>query len=119
MGAGFTKDNKNENIGALFQAINEEKFKLAARNNSRSEPVDCINYFGSTPLIETCRCNQTSCRKSSSVEKDRANFVRFLIDNNCVVSSYDIYGWTALMYAEKNGHENIADILEKRERMIY
>ena len=30
MGAGFTKDNKNENIGALFQAINEKKFKLAA-----------------------------------------------------------------------------------------
>ncbi|VDI46065.1 Hypothetical predicted protein [Mytilus galloprovincialis] len=112
MGAGFTKDNKNENIGALFQAINEEKFKLAEEIISRSEPVDCINYFGSTPLIETCRNNQTLCRKSSSVEKDRAKFVRFLIDNNCAVSSFDIYGWTALMYAEKNGHEDIANILQ-------
>ncbi|VDI01141.1 Hypothetical predicted protein [Mytilus galloprovincialis] len=112
MGAGFTKDNKNENIGALFQAINDEKFKLAAEIISRSEPVNCINYFGSTPLIETCRNNQTSSRKSSSVENERANFVRFLIDNNCAVSSFDIYGWTALMYAEKNGFRNIASILE-------
>ncbi|VDI46059.1 Hypothetical predicted protein [Mytilus galloprovincialis] len=116
MGAGFTKNSKNDKIGALFQAIHEERFKLAADIISRSEGVDCINYFGSTPLIETCRYNRTSCRKSSTVENDRANFVRFLINKNCDVSKFDIYGWTALMYAEKNGHDNIADILEKKER---
>ncbi|VDI27423.1 Hypothetical predicted protein [Mytilus galloprovincialis] len=114
MGTGCSKDNENDRIGTLFRAIRRERFQLAADLISKGTGVDCINYFGSTPLIETCKHHRRT-RKRSIVECDRESFVRFLIDNYCDVSKYDIYGWTALMYAEKNSHYNIADILEKNE----
>ncbi|VDI11422.1 Hypothetical predicted protein [Mytilus galloprovincialis] len=116
MGAGCTKNNENDRIGALFQAIRREKFQLATDLISKGAGVNCINYFGNTPLIETCRSHRTSKRTGSIVENEREQFVRFLLNNDCDVSKYDIYGWTALMYAEKNGHDSIVYILEKKEK---
>ncbi|XP_071153252.1 putative ankyrin repeat domain-containing protein 19 [Mytilus edulis] len=116
MGAGFTKDHENEKIGALFQAIRREKFQLAIDLISKGAGVNCINYFGNTPLIETCRSNRASNKRGNTVESERERFVRFLISNDCDITKYDIYGWTALMYAEKNGYDNIADILEKKDK---
>ncbi|VDI10096.1 Hypothetical predicted protein [Mytilus galloprovincialis] len=115
MGAGFSKDDENDRTGALFQAIRRDRFQLATDLISKGAGVNCINYFGNTPLIETCRSNRKSNRTGSTVESERERFVSFLIRNDCDLTKYDIYGWTALMYAEKNGHDNIIDILEKKE----
>ncbi|VDI75846.1 Hypothetical predicted protein [Mytilus galloprovincialis] len=115
MGSGFSSDNENERIGAIFDAIRHERFSLAADLITKGRGVNCINFVGSTPLIETCKHRRNSITKRSVVECARESFVRFLIDNTCDSSKYDIYGWTALMYAEKNGHSNIANILEKTE----
>ncbi|VDI27424.1 Hypothetical predicted protein [Mytilus galloprovincialis] len=115
MGTGISKEKENDRTGAIFDAIRHEKFLLAADLISKSTGVNCINFFGSTPLIETCKYRRNSIRKRSIVECDRESFVTFLIENTCDSSKYDIYGWTALMYAERNGHSNIANILEKTE----
>ncbi|XP_063420704.1 uncharacterized protein LOC134705920 [Mytilus trossulus] len=115
MGCGISQNKENERIGAIFKAIRHERFPLATDLISKGKGVDYINYFGSTPLIETCKYRRNSIRKRSIVECDRESFVRFLIENTCDSSKYDIYGWTALMYAERNGHSKIANILEKKE----
>ena len=115
MGAGFSKDDENDRTGALFQAIRRDRFQLATDLISKGAGVNCINYFGNTPLIETCLRNRKSNRSGSAVESERERFVSFLISNDCDMSKYDIYGWTALMYAEKNGHDNIIDILKHRD----
>ncbi|XP_052081858.1 uncharacterized protein LOC127719663 [Mytilus californianus] len=117
MGAGFSKDDENDRTGALFQAIRRDRFQLATELISKGAGVNCMNNFGNTPLIQTCRNNRTSNRTGRAVESDRERFVSFLISNDCDMSKYDIYGWTALMYAEKNGHDNIIDILEKKDIM--
>ncbi|XP_071153546.1 uncharacterized protein [Mytilus edulis] len=113
MGFGISQDKENERIGAIFEAIRHEKFPLATYLISNGKGVNCIDYFGSTPLIETCKYRRNLIRKRSIVDCDRESFVRFLIENTCDSSKCDIYGWTALMYAERNGHSNIANILEK------
>ena len=113
MGAGFSKDDENDRTGALFQAIRKDRFKIATDIISKGAGVNCINYFGNTPLIETCL--RASNRSGVTVEYERERFVAFLINNDCDMSKYDIYGWTALMYAEKNGHDNIIDILENKD----
>ncbi|XP_071126697.1 putative ankyrin repeat domain-containing protein 19 [Mytilus edulis] len=118
MGAGFTKDDENDRTGALFQAIRRDRFQLATDLISKGAGVNCINYFGNTPLIETCRSHRASTRTGNAVESDRERFVTFLINNDCDKTKYDIYGWTALMYAEKNGHDTIIDILEKKEQEL-
>ncbi|XP_063425523.1 POTE ankyrin domain family member B-like [Mytilus trossulus] len=118
MGAGFSNDDENDKTGALFQAIRSEKFQKATALISNGAGVNCINYFGKTPLIETCRSHRTSSRSFSTVECERERFVKFLINNDCDTSKYDIYGWTALMYAEKNGHDKIIDVLDEEEKDI-
>ncbi|XP_063424809.1 uncharacterized protein LOC134708300 [Mytilus trossulus] len=115
MGAGFSKDDEEDRTGALFQAIRRDRFQQATDLISKGAGVNCMNNFGNTPLIHTCRNNRTSTRTGRAVESDRERFVSFLISNDCDMSKYDIYGWTALMYAEKNGHDNIIDILEKKD----
>ena len=73
--------------------------------------VNCINYFGASPLIDTCKDN-------SGNETERYEFVRFLIEHGCDTTKTDIYGWTALLYAQKNGYNLIAATLERIERRM-
>jgi ankyrin repeat protein len=37
------------------------------------------------------------------------------LENGADIRISDIYGWTALLYAQENGHESIARILERIE----
>jgi hypothetical protein len=90
MGSVPTKVKENNNICALFRAIKEEKFERAKTLIYAGTAIDCINYDGSTPLIETCR----NSRRYND-DREREKFVMFLIENGCDVSKSDIYGWNA------------------------
>ncbi|CAG2204188.1 unnamed protein product [Mytilus edulis] len=97
MGEGFSKDDEDDRTGALFQTIRRDRFQLATDLISKGAGVNCMNNFGNTQLIQTCRNNRTSTRTGRAVESDRERFVSFLISNDCDMSKYAIYGWTALM----------------------
>lgn len=73
--------------------------------------MNCINYFGGTPLIETCR--STSLHDK---ERERESFVRFLIENGSAVDLSDIFDRTAGFYASQNGHMSIVSLLDRLER---
>jgi ankyrin repeat protein len=111
MGSVPTKVKENNNICALFRAIKEEKFERAKTLIYAGTAIDCINYDGSTPLIETCR----NSRRYND-DREREKFVMFLIENGCDVSKSDIYGWNALLYALEQGYDSIATLLDKMER---
>ena len=69
--------------------------------------MNCINYFGGTPLIET--------RRSTSLhdkERERKSFVRFLTKNGSTVDLSDIFGF----YASENGHMSSVSLLDRLER---
>ena len=42
-------------------------------------------------------------------------FVKLLLANGADIRISDIYEWTALLYAQENGHESIARMLERIE----
>jgi ankyrin repeat protein len=67
---------------------------------SNGANINCTNFFGGTPLIE-------SCRKKEHDEPQRAEFVEFLLKNGANICICDMYGSTALLYAEDNGYESI------------
>jgi len=111
MGSVPTKVKENNNICALFRAIKDEKFERAKTLIYAGTAIDCINYDGSTPLIETCR----NSRRYKD-DREREKFVMFLIENGCDVAKSDIYGWKALLYAIEKGYDSIATLLDKIER---
>jgi hypothetical protein len=111
MGSVPTKVKENNNICALFRAIKEEQFERAKTLIYAGTAIDCINYDGSTPLIETCR----NSRRYND-DREREKFVMFLIENGCDVSKSDIYGWNALLQMGLDTH-NI--ILMQSSTMCY
>ena len=55
------------------------------------------------------------CRSKEHDEQQRTTFVKLLLANGEDIRISDIYGWTALLYAQENGHESIARMLERIE----
>jgi ankyrin repeat protein len=55
------------------------------------------------------------CKSKEHDEPQRTTFVKLLLENGADISISDIYGWTALLYAQENGHESIARMLERIE----
>jgi hypothetical protein len=55
------------------------------------------------------------CKSKEHDEPQRTTFVKLLLENGADISISDIYGWTALLYAQENGHESIARILHRIE----
>lgn len=100
-----------EHIFQLYRAIQQCNFGEARHLILRGTNVNCINYFGGTPLIETCR--STSLHDK---ERERESFVRFLIENGSAVDLSDIFGRTAGFYASQNGHMSIVSLLDRLER---
>lgn len=100
-----------ENTFHLYRAIQQNNFHKAECIMENGGSVNCMNYLGGNPLIETCRCTNFTDKK-----KERERFVRFLIRNGSDVGKSDMFGWTALLYAKENGHQAIAMLLEKLER---
>ena len=100
-----------ENIFQLYRAIQQCNFGKARHLILRGTNVNCINYFGGTSLIETCR--STSLHDK---ERERESFVRFLTKNGSTVDLSDISGRTAGFYASENGHMASVSLLDKLER---
>ena len=92
----------------MFIAIKENNFKKASNVILQGANVNCTNFFGGTPLIEMCRSKEHD-------EQQRATFVKLLLENGADIRISDIYGWTALLYAQENGHKSIARMLERIE----
>ncbi|VDI40705.1 Hypothetical predicted protein [Mytilus galloprovincialis] len=108
--SSIRSDQSYDKIVNVFQAIQQNKFKAAKKIMSSGVEINCINYIGATPLIETCRS-----RHLPATEIGRNEFVQFLIELGCDVKRNDIHGWTAVLYAEENGHETIVEMLETCE----
>ena len=104
MGTAAIKPQSHELCKRLFTAINRSNFQDARNIISKGANVNCTNYFGGTPLIELCRNKEHD-------EPQRAEFVEFLLKNGANINICDMYGWTALLYAENNGYESIVTIL--------
>lgn len=100
-----------ENTFHLYSAIQQNNFHKAEYIIANGTSVNCMNYLGGNPLIETCRCTNFTEKK-----KERERFVQFLIRNGSDVGKSDMFGWTALLYAKENGHQGIAMLLENLER---
>jgi ankyrin repeat protein len=92
----------------LFIAIKENNFNKASDVILKGANVNCTNLIGGTPLIEMCRSKEHD-------EQQRTTFVKLLLANGADIRISDIYGWTALLYAQENGHESIARMLERIE----
>ena len=108
MGAASVKSENPQLSYRLFIAIKENNFKKASNVILKGANVNCTNFIGGTPLIEMCRSKEHD-------EKQRTNFAKFLIENGADIRILDIYGWTALLYAQENGHQSIARMLERIE----
>ena len=115
---GMSRENMNskclrtENTNSLHRAIRQSNFQKARNLILGGTDVNCINYLGGTPLIQTCR----STKQNEKTEKERKYFVMFLLQNGSEVDKSDIFGWTALLYAMENNHRGIAMLLERIER---
>ena len=108
MGAASVKSENPQLSYRLFIAIKENNFKKASNVILKGANVNCTNFIGGTPLIEMCRSKEHD-------EQQRTTFVKLLLENGADISISDIYGWTALLYAQENGHETIARMLERIE----
>ena len=100
-----------EHIVQLYTAIERCNFAEARQLILDGANVNCMNYLGGTPLIETCRSSFLHGK-----ERERESFVRFLISNGSQVDLSDIFGRTAVLYAIENGHHAIANLLERHNR---
>lgn len=100
-----------EHIVQLYTAIERCNFGEARQLILDGANVNCMNYLGGTPLIETCRSSL-----SHGKERERESFVRFLISNGSKVDLSDIFGRTAVLYATENGHHTIVNLLETQNR---
>ncbi|CAG2251633.1 unnamed protein product [Mytilus edulis] len=110
MGSAIIKPFEHNSDHLVFEAIRKNKFSMAKKLIFGGKDVDCINYLGATPLIETCKAPDVP-----NTRKKREEFVQFLIDKGCKTGKHDIYGWTAVLYAEENGHSSIAQMLNRYE----
>lgn len=112
MGSAATKEHNNVCVPSLFHAIRNRKFKNARIliRNSKAVIINCVDFEGHTPLIEACRGN-----RHSKTEREREQFVNFLLQNGCDISKPDVHGWTAVMYAEEKQHYSIAAKLNRSE----
>ena len=108
MGAAAVKSENPQLSYRLFIAIKENNFNKASNVILKGANVNCINFIGGTPLIEMCRSKEHD-------EQQRTTFVKLLLQNGADIRISDIYGWTALLYAQENGHESIARMLERIE----
>ncbi|XP_063420291.1 uncharacterized protein LOC134705503 [Mytilus trossulus] len=113
MGSAATKYNENVQVASVFLAIRTKKFKRATDLFSKGNIINCIDFEGHTPLIEACRGD-----RHSESEKEREQFVNFLLQNGSNISKPDVYGWTAAMYADENNHYSIARKLNSIEGKI-
>ena len=108
MGAAATKSQSHELSYRLFVAINQNDLQEVTNVLLKGANVNCTNFIGATPLIELCKSKEND-------EPQRTTFVKLLLANGADISISDIYGWTALLYAQENGHESIARILHRIE----
>ena len=108
MGSSSTKGADLDSVASLFDAIKKDNYEQAM--TLVSDRLDCRNLYGCTPLIATCRN-----RSKSGKELEREKFVKFLVESGCDIRKCDIYGNTALVYAEKNGYTSIVYILMRKE----
>lgn len=115
MGLNVSKSNGTTYSSSLFHAIRRNNFGRAMTlvSDRIGNQLDCRNFNGCTPLIETCR-NE---KQQENIET-RVTFVKVLLKNGCDLSKCDIYGNTAMVYAEKNEHFEIAEILDRKERKL-
>ena len=103
---------RTEYSNSLHRAIRQSNFQKARNLILRGADVNCMNFIGGTPLIQTCR----SMKLNEKTEEERKYFVMFLLQNGSEVDKSDIYGWTALLYAKENNHRSIAMLLEGNDR---
>ncbi|CAC5406892.1 unnamed protein product [Mytilus coruscus] len=113
MGSAATKYNENVQVALVFLAIRDKRFKRVKDLFSKGNIINCIDFEGHTPLIETCRGD-----RHSESEKEREQFVKFLLQNGSCISKLDVYGCTAAMYADENHHYSIVRKLNKIEGKI-
>ena len=92
----------------MFIAIKENTFNKASNVILKGASVNCTNFIDGTPLIEMCRSKEHD-------EQQRTTFVKLLLQTGEDIRISDIYEWTALLYAQENGHESIARMLERIE----
>lgn len=97
-----------EHILKLYTAIQKCNYMEARQLITKGASVNCINYIGGTPLIETCRTPLLQKR-----ERERESFVRFLISSGAEMDFPDIFGGTAIIYAKQNGLQSIVNMLEQ------
>jgi ankyrin repeat protein len=100
-----------EHILKLYTSIEKNNYMEARQLIAKGANVNCINYIGGTPLIETCRTPLLH-----KGERERESFVRFLITSGAEMDLSDIFGGTAVIYAKQNGLQSIVNILERKER---
>jgi ankyrin repeat protein len=108
MGAAAAKSQNHALSYRLFVAINQNDLQKASNILLKGADVNCTNFIGGTPLMELCKSKEHD-------EAQRTTFVKLLLENGADIMISDIYGWTALLYAQKNGHESIARILHRIE----
>ena len=100
-----------EHILQLYTAIHKNNYMEARQLIATGANVNCINYTGGTPLIETCRTPLLHKK-----ERERESFVLFLISNGAEVDLSDIFGGTAIIYAKHNGLQSIVSMLKGKDR---
>ena len=100
-----------EHTFQLHTAIQQCNYEEARHLILNGTNVNCINYIGATPLIETCRTSRLLGK-----QRERESFVRFLIRNGAQVDMNDITGGTAMYYATENELHSIVNILKRRTR---
>lgn len=108
MGAAAAKSQSHELSYRLFVAMNQNDLQEATTVLLKGADANCTNFIGGTPLIELCKSKEHD-------EPQRTTFVKLLLENGADISILDIYGWTALLYAQENGHDSIARILYRIE----
>lgn len=100
-----------EHTFQLHTAIQQCNYGEARHLILNGTNVNCINYIGATPLIETCRTSRLLGK-----QRERESFVRFLIMNGAQVDMNDITGGTAMSYATENGLNSIVNMLKQGTR---
>jgi len=80
----------------LYIAITEGNVLLAQVLIGGHMNVNCQDNSGATALLAVCR---SSCKRSKEATLE---FVRFLLKERTLVDIIDIFGKTAINYAEEN-----------------
>ncbi|XP_063435538.1 ankyrin repeat domain-containing protein 34A-like [Mytilus trossulus] len=103
----FCSKNANDKDAQLvFKAISEGKLRLARILIEGKVNVNCQDSDGRTPLIAVCRSNYNIIDEESIL-----HFVQFLIKEEAIINSTDVFCMQALDYATKNGFHQVKEVI--------